>query len=189
MNENKEKTEKIDVKLLEKLEAEQEKEVKALQNITFTDVDDDEAEEDFYHPRSAQVLAYAGDELVGWAGIHETEQEFQSRKIKLGGYGICTHPEWQGKGIASRVSKRAIEFLKERGNEVGFLSIDPSNEASVRLHQKNGFVMLPRKFSWTNSKGEVKQDDGGMIAPINSEELFEYILNGSDILYVGKGYW
>lgn len=66
---------------------------------------------------------------------------------------------------------------------------DPLNKVSVKLHQKNGFVMLPRKFSWTNSKGELKTDFGGMIAPINSEKLFEYVLHGSEIFYVGNGYW
>lgn len=181
--------EKIDIIVVEKLSDEQEQTVSSLQKIAFVGVSDEEVEEDFYHPESAQVLAYIEGELVGWAGVHETEQDFEGKKIKLGGYGICTHPDWQRKGIAGKVSKTAMDFLKDKGCEVAFLSVDSSNIASIKLHQKNGFVMLPREFSWTNSKGEVKKDDGGMIAPVNSQEAFEYILNGKEILYVGNGYW
>jgi len=185
----KEQDKKMKVVIVEKLSEEQEKAVSALQKLAFTGVSDEEVEEDFYHPKSAQVLAYIGKELVGWAGIHETEQEFERKKIKLGGYGICTHPNWQRKGVARKVSQAAMDFLKDKGCEVAFLSVEPSNLASIKLHQKNGFVMLPRDFSWTNSKGKVKQSDGGMIAPVNSKELFEHILNGKEVLYVGNGYW
>jgi RimJ/RimL family protein N-acetyltransferase len=189
MNEKKENLKKIHIKLFEKLNIEQKNEVRFLQSICFTKVSEEEAREDFYHTQSAQVLAYVGEKLIAWAGIHETEQLFQGRKIKIGGYAICTHPDWQRQGIAKKVSKRAMDFLKKREVEIGFLSIDPLNKASVKLHQKNGFVMLPRKFSWTNSNGEFKTDFGGMIAPINSEKLFEYVLHGSEIFYVGNGYW
>jgi len=47
--------------------------------------------------------------LVGWAGIHETTQTFESREIKIGGYGICTHPNWQRRRVASRVSAEAMK--------------------------------------------------------------------------------
>lgn len=168
----------------------QEQEINALGKITFVDVDEVEAKEDFYHPMVVQVLAYAGDKLVGWAGVHQTEQEYLGKRIKLGGYGICTHPDWQRKGIASRVAQKAMVYLKEHGTEVGFLSVDPGNVGSVKLHQKFGFKLLSQKFSWTNSLGELKKDSGGMVAPINSDELFSYIMDNNDeALYTGNGYW
>ncbi len=180
---------KTDILVVGKLSDEQEQAVTSLQKLAFTSVSEEETEEDFYHPKSAQVLAYIGRELVGWSGIHETEQNFEGKKIRLGGYGICTHPKWQKRGVAGKVSQAAMDFLKDKGCEVAFLSVDSSNMVSIRLHQKNGFVMLSRDFSWTNSKGEVKQSDGGMIAPVNSQELFEHILSGKEVLYVGNGYW
>lgn len=180
---------KIDIVVAKTLLDEQKQIVSTLQKLAFTGVNEQEVQEDFYHPKSAHVLAYIGEELVGWAGIHETEQVFEGKNVKLGGYGICTHPKWQRKGIASKVSCTALDFLKNRGCEVGFLSIDLENTASIKLHQKNGFVMLPRKFSWINSKGELKQDNGGMIAPINSHKLFEQILKGKEVLFIGGGYW
>jgi GNAT superfamily N-acetyltransferase len=183
------KDDELALLVTEKLSPEQELAVAELQRLAFTDVEDDEAEEDFYHPESAQVLAYVGHQLVGWAGIHETAQEYEGKKIRLGGYGICTHPHWQRKGIGRRVSRKAMDFLEDKGCEVAFLSVNLADEGSIRLHQKNGFVMLPQPFSWTNALGENEQDMGGMIAPVNSRELFEHVLNGKDALYVGNGYW
>lgn len=189
MSKNNEIALDIDIFLFEKLNTAQQQAVTKLQSITFTDVNDEEADLDFYHPNSAEVLAFHKGKLVGWAGIHQTEQKFEGRKIKIGGYGICTHPDWQGKGIGSKVSRRAMVYLAEKGAEVGFLSVDPNSKASIRIHEKNGFVMLPRKFVWTNSLGETKRSDGAMIAPINSKELFEKVLNSQENFYIGNGYW
>ena len=179
----------MNIFVLEKLTEEQAEAVSDLKKLVFNNVSHEEAIEDFYHQESAHVLAYIGNELVGWAGVHETKQVFEDIIIRLGGYGICTHLDWRRKGIASKISMEAMKFLKENGCEVAFLSVDPVNTASVKLHQKNGFSILPRYYSWTNSRGQLKQDDGGMISPVNSQELFEYILNGTDVLYVGNGYW
>jgi ribosomal protein S18 acetylase RimI-like enzyme len=152
-------------------------------------VDEKEVKEDFYHPASTEVLAYFDDKLVCWAGVHQTQQFFEGKEVKLGGYAICTHPQYRRKGIATKASQRVMEYLKQSGVEVGFLSIEVGNIAAIKLHKKNGFILFPRKFSWTNAKGEVKEDKGGMIAPIKSYDLFKYILSGKDSLYVGKGYW
>src|SRR4030043_1350171 len=118
---------KLTIEVIEKLDRKQQKAVKDLQKLSFTNIDDKEAEEDFYHSESAHVLAYIGKKLIGWAGIHETEQVFKSKKIKFGGYGICTHPNWHRKGIAKKVSQTALNFLKGKGCDVGFLSVDLSN--------------------------------------------------------------
>lgn len=167
----------------------QAKEISQLQKICFTDVDDDEAEDDFYHPQVIQVLAYSDDVLVGWAGVHITEQMYNDQKIKIGGYGICTHPQWQRQGVASRIVAEIMKYLKDNNCDIGFLSVNPDDEGSVKLHTKYGFEMMSQHFSWTDSKGTLKQDTGGMIAPINSDTLFDMVAHGHVPLYVGNGYW
>lgn len=179
----------ITIKVVEKPSQTQIIEIFKLQQEVFSYIDEKEAKEDFYHPESAHVLAYLGDDLVSWAGAHISQQLFQDKSIRLGGYGICTHTNYQGQGIGSLVSKKAMEYLKDSGVEVAFLSVDLDNESSIALHKKNGFVMLSQKYSWTNSNGELKEDKGAMIAPVHSQELFQYILKGNEVLYVGKGYW
>jgi len=167
----------------------QKKEIKKLQKLTFTEVDNQEVEEDFYHQPSVQVLAYINDKLVGWAGVYETKQEYEGRKVFIGGYGICTHPSYQRRGIASQVSMKAMDYLKKQGIDVAFLSVDPTNEASIKLHKKNGFAMLSKKFSWTDSNGVIKEDNGGMVASVGSKKLFDYVIKGEESFYVGNGYW
>jgi GNAT superfamily N-acetyltransferase len=186
---NNKNTNSITIKLVEKPSENQNKEIYKLQRVVFSYIDEKEATEDFYHPVSAHVLAYLGDELVGWACVHITQQIFQDKRIKLGGYGICTHTNYQGQGVGSLVSKKAMEYLKDNGVEVAFLSVDLDKETSIAFHKKNGFVMLPQNYSWTNVSGQLKEDRGAMIAPVNSQELFEYILKENEVLYVGNGYW
>ncbi|EKE06239.1 MAG: hypothetical protein ACD_19C00032G0001 [uncultured bacterium] len=180
---------KVEIILVETPSVEQSKKISALQKLCFVDVDDEEAEDDFYHLPTTQVLAYVGKTLVGWAGVHVTEQVYKGQQIKLGGYGICTHPDFRRMGIASKVAGEAMKYLKDEGCDVGFLSVNPKDEKSIKLHQKYGFKMLSQHFSWTNSKGEIKEDSGGMLSPINSTDLFNFVLNSSDPLYVGNGYW
>ena len=162
----------VTIELVEHPNLVQEEQIRKLQEKVFSYIDEKEVKEDFYHP----------------AGVHMTEQLFKDKKIKLGGYGICVDTDYQGKGIGSLVSKKAMEYLKENGVEVAFLSIDPTNKLSLALHRKNGFIVFQRKFCWTNSNGLLMEDDGAMIAAVNSKELFEFILNSSQALYVGNRY-
>jgi hypothetical protein len=105
----------IAIKLVEKPSQTQKKQIFRLQQEVFSYIDEKEAKEDFYHPESAHVLAYLGDDLVSWAGVHISQQVFQDKSIKLGGYGICTHTNYQGQGIGSLVSKKPWSILKIMG--------------------------------------------------------------------------
>ena len=147
--------------------------IRQLQQLCFTDVDELEAQEDFYHQPA----------------VHITEQHYLDQPVKLGGYGICTHPNFRRQGIATRVVNKAMQYLKQQQCDVAFLSVDPNNQAAVKLHQQHGFVMLSQNFTWTNSKGQLKQDTGGMLAPLVSQKLFDLIISGTEPLYVGHGYW
>ncbi|MBU2592598.1 GNAT family N-acetyltransferase [Patescibacteria group bacterium] len=160
-----------------------------LQKLCFPEIDPQEIQEDFYHPEIAHAFGYIGRRLVGWAGIHIETTKYEGKKIKLGGFGICTHPNYRKKGIASKLSSRVINFLKQSDCDLAFLSIDPKNIASKKLHQKTGFVSLKKQFSWINSQGEMKEGDGGMIASLGSAKIFNHVLNGKKPFYISKGYW
>jgi len=180
---------KIKVVESEKFTDKQKKDVKDLQQQVFVDVDEKEAKEDFYNPEVAGVFAYLGENLVGYAGVHESRMEFEGEMIKLGGYGIGVREDMRRKGIAAKMCQEAMKYLKEKGYDLAFLSIDASKAWTDKLHKKVGFVHLPRKFAWKNVHGNIKESDGGMIAPVNSKEKFEKVLNGKDVFYVGEGYW
>ncbi|MFH1602080.1 MAG: GNAT family N-acetyltransferase [Candidatus Shapirobacteria bacterium] len=165
------------------------KDKKGLQALCFGSLDPQEIEEDFCHPETAHVLAYLNKQLSGWAGIHLENTIYNNKKIKLGGFGICTHPKHRQKGIASKVSQKAMGYLKQQKCDLAFLSIDPSKKGPKELHQKTGFVSLPNNFSWISRSGKRKLGKEGMIAPLSSPKIFKQILNGKEILHIAKGYW
>jgi predicted N-acetyltransferase YhbS len=179
----------IRITVVSKLSQEQEKVVKELQQAAFSDVSQTEVDEDFYVPKDAYIFAFFNDEIVGMAQICHSEVEFEGKKIKLGGIaGVITRSDWWRKGIATKVCQTGMEYLKGRGDDLVFLSVDVS-KGTYGFYEKLGFVMLPRNFSWTNSQGQLKESGGGMIASVNSEEVFGQVLNGKDTFYVGNGYW
>jgi len=166
-----------------KLTTTQEKEVGELQEIAFCDTVSDESKTDFYSSRDACVITHKDADMVGYAGIHHANIQFENRNIQLGVLrGVCTKKEMRGTGIGTKINTKALKYLKERGDDVAFISADPE---TAKFYEKVGFVIFPRKHIWTNSKGVHKEDFGSMIAPVCSQELFEYILNGSDLLDVG----
>jgi GNAT superfamily N-acetyltransferase len=171
------------------LDSAKQKKVNELQHRCFPDVSSQEAELDFYHPEIAHVLAYEGKKLIGWAGIHISEVEYEDSGIILGGYGICVHPKFRSQGVASKMGRVAMSYLKNAGCDIGFLSVNPQEAISISLHKKFGFVPINTHFSWTNAEGKICMDTGAMIASINNSQLCIQILNSKKPLYVGNGYW
>jgi len=182
---------KVKIKLVQsdKLTDKQKKNIKSLQRQVFLDVDEEEAREDFYHKESAVVLAYIKSELVGYAGIHITKVYYLGKKIKLGGYGVGVDQKMRKQGLGTKLVKKAMQYLKNQDCDLAFLSINLTKTWTDKLHIKVGFVHLPQNFSWKNSKGGVKKSNGGMIAPLCSNKIFNLVLNGKETLYVGEGYW
>lgn len=175
--------------LVEDLAEAQSAAVSGLQKLVFPNVSTQEAEEDFYAPELAHILAYMDGDLVGWVGLHVREISYEGEVIRLGGYGICAHPDWRRRGIASEMAGRAMDYLKEQGCQIAFLSIDPSDKVSERFHRNLGFVPLKQKFSWVSAKGQQREDIGGMIAPVNSRKHLDLILSRDSVFHVGEGYW
>ena len=52
--------------------------------------------------------------------------------------GICTHPDFRGRGLASRLTLKLIRHQRQRG-ETPFLHVMDDNPSAYRLYQKMGF--------------------------------------------------
>src|SRR5579864_4625492 len=52
--------------------------------------------------------------------------------------GVCTHPEFRGRGLARRLSAAAASHIQRRGDGV-FLHAWKSNEAAISLYESLGF--------------------------------------------------
>jgi predicted GNAT family acetyltransferase len=52
--------------------------------------------------------------------------------------GICTHPDYRGRGLASRLTLKLIRRQMQRG-ETPFLNVVGDNLTAYRLYQQMGF--------------------------------------------------
>jgi predicted GNAT family acetyltransferase len=52
--------------------------------------------------------------------------------------GVCTHPDYQGRGLARKLMARLVHRQMTR-NEVPFLHVMSSNEAAHKLYLRMGF--------------------------------------------------
>lgn len=89
-----------------------------------------------FGPRTLELGEYfgcfEGDRLVAMAG--ERAHAGMLREIS----GVCTHPEFQGRGLARRLMLKLIIRQLQRG-ETPFLHVMSANEGAHRLYLRMGF--------------------------------------------------
>lgn len=184
---------RVELVVVEEREAtpEQKDRMLRLQMACFSDhVTAQEVEEDFCRPPVARVLAFREGELVACAEVFRREVEYEGQAVTLGGFGPCTRADLRGLGIGTLVCRAAMDYLGAQGCDVAFLSVDTERRTHP-LYERLGFVMLTRAFVYANVHGELKQSDGGMVAPLCSQELYERVLRGKTPLALTPepGYW
>jgi ribosomal protein S18 acetylase RimI-like enzyme len=89
-----------------------------------------------FGPRTLELGEYFGcfdgDRLVAMAG--ERLQAGTLREIS----GVCTHPDFQGRGLARRLMNKLIGYQIAR-NETPFLHVMHDNSSAHRLYDRMGF--------------------------------------------------
>ena len=89
-----------------------------------------------FGPRTIELGEYfgyfVGTRLVAMAG--ERMHAGQFREIS----GVCTHPEYQGRGLARRLMSKLIRRQKTR-REIPFLHVLRNNAGAHRLYERMGF--------------------------------------------------
>lgn len=87
---------------------------------------------------------FEGPRLVSMAGIRMAMPGYQEISA------ICTHPDHQGKGYGSRITKHLVRHIRDQG-EVAFLHTESDNPAKsmyekvgFRLHQVLPFRVMDR---------------------------------------------
>lgn len=90
-----------------------------------------------FGPRNLELGGYLGcfeqDRLVAMAG--ERMRAGHWREVSA----ICTHPDWQGRGLARRLVQRIVAAQLRRG-EMPFLHVMSSNSGAVHLYEQLGFA-------------------------------------------------
>jgi predicted GNAT family acetyltransferase len=89
-----------------------------------------------FGPRTIELGDYfgyfEGPSLVAMAG----ERACAGRLREIS--GVCTHPDYQGRGLARRLTSKLIHRQVHRG-EVPFLHVLVDNRAAIALYERLGF--------------------------------------------------
>ncbi len=130
------------------------------------------------------------DEVIACVLLFSREITFNNNKVKLGGIGgVSTAINERKKGIATHLLKVAMSKLKEDDHDVAFLNTDIDAPKLRGLYERQGFVVLKNSYNFTGKFGKEYFAEDGMIAPLNSNEMFQVILNSDQTLDIGAGNW
>jgi GNAT superfamily N-acetyltransferase len=85
-------------------------------------------------------VAMAGDVPVGWVGTR-THLEDRMGEIHI----LAVDPDWQCKGIATRLMDSAMDAMRARGLDIVMVETggDPGHEASRATYEYAGFERWP----------------------------------------------
>jgi GNAT superfamily N-acetyltransferase len=163
----------------------------------FPDVTAEEAEEDFCCEPVARVLAYSQGELVAGASVYRRRVEYEGQAIVVGGFGPFVREDLRNWGIGTRVCEAAMDYLRAHGCDVAFLTIGSEEEsgwqyhARLRFYGRLGFALLDKAVLYANVRGDLLESEGGLIAPLRSQTLFERVLHGESPFSLAPepGYW
>jgi GNAT superfamily N-acetyltransferase len=89
-------------------------------------------------PTAFSVLAFAGDEPVGFANCFEGFSTFACKPL-LNIHDFAVAPQWRGHGIARRMMDCLEELAKERGCCKITLEVLEHNLAAKALYRQCGF--------------------------------------------------
>ena len=80
------------------------------------------------------VGIFEGDQLIAMGG----------ERLQVPGYtevsAICTHPEHQGKQLATQILSHISRGIASRG-ETSFLHTKTNNTAAIKVYEKNGYCI------------------------------------------------
>jgi GNAT superfamily N-acetyltransferase len=163
----------------------------------FPDLSAEEAEEDFCSEPAARVLAYRRGELVAGAAVYRRQVEYEGQSIVVGGFGPFVREDLRNAGIGTRLCRAAMDTLRDQGCDLSCLTIGSEAEfgwqyhARLRFYRRLGFELLDRPIRYANVRGEILESEGGLIAPLCSQDTFERVLHGQAPLSLGPepGYW
>ena len=104
-------------------------------------------------PHSCKLVAVAGDEIVGNAGLHI--QAMTLRRMHVRGLGIGIHPAWQGRGVGRKLMNRLIDWADNWAHVLRIeLHVHADNDRAMALYKSVGFVEegLHKAYSLKNGR-------------------------------------
>ena len=86
---------------------------------------------------STVLTVWDGDFLVGLIRVlDDTEMLAQI-------HYVLVHPDYQGKGIASKM----IDYIKEKYKDFMYLEVMPEDKNNMLFYKKNGFTLMENEIA------------------------------------------
>lgn len=147
-----------------------------------------EEEEKFYSRPKAWLLAFENERLIGTTALHQRKVQFENKAIILGGIGrVCTQKDRRRQGIATQILEEAVKTLRKWDCDMAFLCANVKESGD--LYSQVGFVPLNKPYTYSGRSGKLYEESNGMIAPLNSQEIFKMVLHSAQKLHLGPGNW
>jgi len=103
-------------------------------------------------PHGCRLVAVAGIEVVGMAGLHT--QQPSLRRSHVRGLGIAIAPEWQGRGAGRQLMARLLDWADRWAGVLRIeLWVHVDNERAIALYSSLGFVEEGRHKAYALKSG------------------------------------
>jgi len=103
-------------------------------------------------PLACRLVAVAGGEVVGTAGLHV--QHPGLRRAHVRGLGIGIAPSWQGRGVGRKLITRLLDWADRwAGIQRVELWVHVDNERAIALYRSLGFVEEGRHLAYALKNG------------------------------------
>src|SRR5205085_6531000 len=92
-----------------------------------------------HDPLACRVVAAAGEELAGMAGLHPVHPGLRRSHVRA--LGIMVAPAWQGRGVGRQLIERLLAWADGWAGVLRVeLNVHAENERAIALYQAMGFV-------------------------------------------------
>ena len=103
------------------------------------------------------LVAMVGEEVAGFCacGSLAAAPAWPGQPRSRGWYlpGVVVRDRWRRHGIALELTRRRLEWIRERADEVYYF-LERPNRASIDLHERLGFVEVTRDFAFPDASFE-----------------------------------
>ena len=136
------------------------------------------------------ILAMESGRIIGETRVYKRTITFNGQKIVLGGIGsVATHPDFRKQGVATKMVRRGMDFLKKDLCDVAYLCADGQSLKALEFYESFGFRRLLQNHTYTGRSGKRYTDTDGLLAPVGSKKLFNTILAAASPFDIGVGNW
>jgi len=103
-------------------------------------------------PRDCKLVAVAGTEVVGMGGLHTTSPSLRRQHVRLLGIGIA--PQWQGRGIGTRLMARLLQWADGWSGVLRIeLFVHADNPRAMAMYRRFGFAEEGRHRAYALKAG------------------------------------